>query len=77
MAPKVLRAKKKCCDSTPRCSTCPIVLSRLAKAGYAVSVDSDRGGGRRSFALVKAPDGVKRASHEKALKKATRKARRG
>jgi hypothetical protein len=32
-------AKKKCCKDTPRCKTCPVVLKRLADAGYAKRID--------------------------------------
>ena len=32
---KTVRAKKRCCDSNPRCKRCPIVLKRIAKAGLA------------------------------------------
>jgi hypothetical protein len=27
------KVKKKCCKSRPRCRGCPVVVSRLAKAG--------------------------------------------
>ncbi|WP_166355115.1 hypothetical protein [Phytoactinopolyspora limicola] len=30
-----VKAKKKCCKSTPRCKKCPVVLKRLANAGLA------------------------------------------
>ena len=36
-----VKAKKKCCRSDPRCKRCPVVLKRLAKAGFA-----ERQGGR-------------------------------
>lgn len=32
--PKVV-AKKKCCKDKPRCKSCPVVLMRLTKMGYA------------------------------------------
>jgi hypothetical protein len=31
----LVKAKKKCCKSTPRCKTCPVVLKRLVDAGFA------------------------------------------
>jgi hypothetical protein len=31
----VVRCKRKCCKSRPRCKRCPAVWKRLAKAGYA------------------------------------------
>ena len=33
--PKVVKAKKKCCKSRPRCKKCPVVCKRLVKAGLA------------------------------------------
>jgi hypothetical protein len=30
-----VKAKKRCCQSRPRCKRCPVVLRRLAKAGLA------------------------------------------
>jgi hypothetical protein len=35
----VVRVKKKCCKSSPRCKRCPVVLKRLAKARLAERVD--------------------------------------
>ena len=32
---KVAKAKKKCCKDKPRCASCPVVLMRLEKMGYA------------------------------------------
>jgi hypothetical protein len=32
---RTLKAKKRCCQSRPRCKRCPVVLRRLAKAGLA------------------------------------------
>ena len=31
----VVKPKKGCCKSDPRCKRCPVVLQRLAKAGLA------------------------------------------
>jgi hypothetical protein len=31
----LVTTKKKCCKDTPRCRKCPVVLKRLADAGYA------------------------------------------
>jgi hypothetical protein len=33
--PKVLKPKKRCCKSRPRCKKCPVVCKRLVKAGLA------------------------------------------
>jgi hypothetical protein len=33
--PRMLKAKRRCCQSRPRCKRCPVVLKRLAKAGLA------------------------------------------
>jgi hypothetical protein len=32
---KVVKAKRSCCQSRPRCKRCPVVLRRLAKEGVA------------------------------------------
>ena len=32
---KAIKAKKRCCQSDPRCKRCPVVCKRLEKAGYA------------------------------------------
>ena len=31
----VIKCKRKCCKSRPRCKRCPVVCKRLAKHGYA------------------------------------------
>jgi hypothetical protein len=31
----VVKAKKPCCQSRPRCKRCPVVLERLERAGLA------------------------------------------
>ena len=31
----VIKCKKKCCKSGPRCKRCPVVWKQLAKQGYA------------------------------------------
>jgi hypothetical protein len=33
-----VKAKKRCCNSDPRCKRCPVVLKRLERAGYAERV---------------------------------------
>ena len=40
--PKVFKAKKGCCKSSPRCKRCPVVCKRLEKAGVAVKLDGRR-----------------------------------
>jgi hypothetical protein len=32
---KAIHAKKRCCQSDPRCKRCPVVCKRLEKLGYA------------------------------------------
>jgi hypothetical protein len=32
---RLVKAKRKCCKSNPRCKRCPVVLNRLEDAGYA------------------------------------------
>jgi hypothetical protein len=56
-AERVVKAKKRCCKSNPRCKRCPVVLKRLREAGYAERLE-----GR--VHVVRAP--------KKALKKARR-----
>jgi hypothetical protein len=41
-ATKVIKAKKGCCKSSPRCKRCPVVCKRLEKAGIAVKLDGGR-----------------------------------
>ena len=38
----VVKAKKGCCRSDPRCKRCPVVLKRLAKQGLAEREDGKR-----------------------------------
>jgi hypothetical protein len=33
--PKVVKPKKRCCKSRPRCKKCPVVCKRLLIAGFA------------------------------------------
>jgi hypothetical protein len=37
---KLVRTKKRCCKSRPRCKRCPVVCKRLAHEGHAVRQDS-------------------------------------
>ncbi len=39
---KVVKAKKGCCKSSPRCKRCPVVCKRLVKAGAATKRDDGR-----------------------------------
>ncbi|MEA2380587.1 MAG: hypothetical protein QOH72_558 [Solirubrobacteraceae bacterium] len=32
---KLVKTKKRCCGSGPRCKRCPVVCKRLAKQGFA------------------------------------------
>ena len=45
--PKLIKTKKRCCKSGPRCKRCPVVCKRLAAQGLAVKRDDGR------FVLVK------------------------
>ena len=38
----VVKPKKKCCKDGPRCKRCPVVLKKLARAGYAERRDDGR-----------------------------------
>lgn len=40
--PKLIKAKKRCCKSGPRCKRCPVVCKRLVKSGLAVKHDDGR-----------------------------------
>ena len=37
--PKLIKAKKRCCKSGPRCKRCPVVCKRLEKQGLAERVE--------------------------------------
>ena len=39
---RVLKPKKRCCRSRPRCKRCPVVLARLAEHGLAERRDDGR-----------------------------------
>ena len=39
---KVVKPKKRCCKSGPRCKRCPVVCKRLAKAGHATKRSDGR-----------------------------------
>lgn len=43
-AGKALKPKRKCCKDRPRCKKCPVVLKKLANAGYAVRDEDGRYG---------------------------------
>jgi hypothetical protein len=36
---KLVRTKKRCCKSGPRCKKCPVVCKRLENEGFAVRQD--------------------------------------
>jgi hypothetical protein len=56
--PQEVRAKKKCCKSGPRCKKCPVVLKRLAVAGYAERT------GKRTY-VVDAPKRAVKAARQR------------
>jgi hypothetical protein len=39
---RVVKPKKHCCTSSPRCKRCPVVCQRLAAAGLAVRREDGR-----------------------------------
>lgn len=51
---KSITAKKKCCDSSPRCKRCPVTLRRLAAQGY-VAKDSSGAKSKRFTVVAKPP----------------------
>ena len=36
---KLVKTKKRCCKSRPRCKKCPVTCKRLETAGHAVRLD--------------------------------------
>ena len=36
---KLVKVKKRCCKSRPRCKRCPVVCRRLAREGLATQVE--------------------------------------
>jgi hypothetical protein len=36
---KLVKTKKRCCKSRPRCKKCPVVCKRLSNDGFAVQQD--------------------------------------
>jgi hypothetical protein len=39
---KLVKPKKRCCKSGPRCKKCPVVCKRLMKRGLATKLDDGR-----------------------------------
>ncbi len=39
---RVVKTKKRCCKSRPRCGRCPVVCKRLMKQGLASKLDHGR-----------------------------------
>ncbi len=37
---RIVKTKKRCCKSRPRCKKCPVVCKRLMTQGFAEKVDS-------------------------------------
>ncbi len=56
----LVRPKKRCCKSDPRCKRCPVVLKRLEKEGLA---------DRRADGLVLIHAGVKKKQLKRARKR--------
>ncbi len=53
---KVVKTKKSCCKSRPRCKNCPVVWKRLEAVGRAERIDKRRWlliGGKIPKALMK------------------------
>jgi aldehyde:ferredoxin oxidoreductase len=51
--PKLIKPKKRCCKSRPRCKKCPVVCKRLMKEGLA-----ERGPNGTFVITVKVPKKV-------------------
>ena len=56
----VVKAKKKCCNSGPRCKRCPVVCKRLEAAGY-LERESKRRWWAENRAKNKKPQKARRA----------------
>jgi hypothetical protein len=41
-AARIVKPKKRCCKSAPRCKKCPVVCKRLAKRGLAEKLPDGR-----------------------------------
>ena len=39
---RIVKPKKRCCKSGPRCKKCPVVCKRLVKRGLATKLDDGR-----------------------------------
>jgi hypothetical protein len=39
---RIVKTKKRCCRSRPRCKRCPVVCKRLMKGGLAEKLDDGR-----------------------------------
>ena len=55
--PETIKAKKKCCNDTPRCKRCPVVCQRLEAAGYL-----ERKSKRRWLVAAAPPKKVRKAA---------------
>ena len=56
---KLVKTKKRCCKSRPRCKKCPVVCKRLAAEGHAVRQDRrhymvDLGVGKKTLKAARA-----------------------
>jgi hypothetical protein len=52
----LVKTKRPCCDSHPRCKRCPVVLKRLEKLGRATRT------GKRSYVVGSAAKGEVKAA---------------
>ena len=56
---KLVKVKKRCCKSKPRCKRCPVVCKRLSMEGLAIRQDKrhylvDLGIGKKSLKAARA-----------------------
>ena len=56
---RIVKAKRKCCASKPRCKKCPVVCKRLVDAGYAERLT------KRTYAIHAPKKAVKAARAKK------------
>ncbi|MEO9152729.1 MAG: hypothetical protein ABI243_10040 [Lapillicoccus sp.] len=57
--------KKKCCKDTPRCTTCPVVLMRLEREGFAECCATGKHARKRYAVAKDIPKKVAKAARKR------------
>lgn len=60
-----MTTKKKCCQDAPRCSTCPVVLMRLERDGFAECCGTGKRAEKTYAVAKKVPKKVVRAARKR------------